>query len=157
MMTSLWLATTTPSEKTTEKKKKKRIVLAWVWIAAGVHFQRLYFLLGFTILFTTQLKTQKYKYQYIFRSYGTIYTFKNYFATVFSTINFQFSTNKQYPNTPLIPYKILQFLLQLFYMSNCNDLSIIFTYTYYFFSIIYILSYQCNTNCNILHNLRIFY
>ena len=33
-------------------------------------------------------------------SYGTIYTFKNYFATVISAINFQFQQNKFYPNRP---------------------------------------------------------
>ena len=33
-------------------------------------------------------------------SYGTIYTFKNYFATVFSVFSFQFQQNKFYPNTP---------------------------------------------------------
>ena len=31
-------------------------------------------------------------------SHGTIYTFKNYFATVISAINFQFQQNKFYPN-----------------------------------------------------------
>ena len=36
-------------------------------------------------------------------SHGTIYTFKNYFATVISAINFQFQQNKSYPNRPLIP------------------------------------------------------
>ena len=30
----------------------------------------------------------------------TIHTFKNYFAIVFSAINFQFSTNKRYSKTP---------------------------------------------------------
>ena len=33
-------------------------------------------------------------------SYGTIYTFKNYFATVISAIRFQFQQNKSYPNRP---------------------------------------------------------
>ena len=31
-------------------------------------------------------------------SHGTIYTFKNYFATVILAINFQFQQNKSYPN-----------------------------------------------------------
>ena len=35
-------------------------------------------------------------------SHSTIHTFKNYFVTVFSVINFQFSKNKQYPNTPYV-------------------------------------------------------
>ena len=34
----------------------------------------------------------------IFGSNSTIHTFKNYFAIVFSVINFQFSANKRYPN-----------------------------------------------------------
>ena len=35
-------------------------------------------------------------------SHSTIYTFKNYFATVFSVSVFSFSKNKLNPNTPLI-------------------------------------------------------
>ena len=35
-------------------------------------------------------------------SHGTIYTFKNYFATVFSVFNFQFQQNKFYPNRPIM-------------------------------------------------------
>ena len=35
-------------------------------------------------------------------SHGTIYTFKNYFATVFSIFSFQFQQNKFYPNRPLV-------------------------------------------------------
>ena len=34
-------------------------------------------------------------------SHGTIYTFKNYFATMFSVFSFQFQQNKFYPNRPL--------------------------------------------------------
>ena len=34
-------------------------------------------------------------------SHGTIHTFKNYFATVFSVFNF--SKNKLYPNGPFVP------------------------------------------------------
>ena len=34
-------------------------------------------------------------------SHGTIYTFKNYFATVFSVFNFQFQQNKFYSNRPV--------------------------------------------------------
>ena len=41
-------------------------------------------------------------YLYIFGSHDTIHTFKNYFTTVFLTINFQFSANKRYPNTPQV-------------------------------------------------------
>ena len=35
-------------------------------------------------------------------SHGTIYTFKNYFATVISAISFQFQQNKFYPNRLII-------------------------------------------------------
>ena len=35
-------------------------------------------------------------------SYSTIYTFKNYFATVISIISFQFQQNKSYPNRPKV-------------------------------------------------------
>ena len=34
-------------------------------------------------------------------SHGTIYTFKNYFATVFSVFSFQFQQNKFYSNRPI--------------------------------------------------------
>ena len=34
-------------------------------------------------------------------SHSTIYTFKNYFITVISTISFQFQQNKSYPNRPI--------------------------------------------------------
>ena len=34
--------------------------------------------------------------------HGTIYTFKNYFATVISAISFQFQQNKSYPNRPIM-------------------------------------------------------
>ena len=52
----------------------------------------------------TQPKTQKRACQCIFGSHDTIYTFKNYFVTVFSVINFQFSMNKQYPNRPYVAH-----------------------------------------------------
>ena len=39
-------------------------------------------------------------------SHSTIYTFKNYFATVFSVSVFSFSKNKLNPNTPYITYNI---------------------------------------------------
>ena len=50
-------------------------------------------------------------------SHGTIYTFKNYFATVISAINFQFQQNKSYPNRPyvkLYPSVINKFIAKLF-------------------------------------------
>ena len=36
------------------------------------------------------------------RSHGSIHTFKNYFATVFSVFSFQFQQNKFYPNRPYV-------------------------------------------------------
>ena len=45
-------------------------------------------------------------------SHGTIHTFKNYFVTVFSAINFQFSANKRYPNIPL--FSIFATLISFF-------------------------------------------
>ena len=44
----------------------------------------------------------KYRFLGKIGSHGTIYIFKNYFAIVFSTINFQFSANKWYPNKSII-------------------------------------------------------
>ena len=41
-------------------------------------------------------------------SHGIIYTFKNYFATVISAINFQFQQNKSYPNRPQDDIKALK-------------------------------------------------
>ena len=35
-------------------------------------------------------------------SHSTIYTFKNYFVTVFSVFSFQFQQNKLYPNKSLL-------------------------------------------------------
>ena len=40
-------------------------------------------------------------------SHSTIYTFKNYFATVFSVSVFSFSKNKLNPNTPFICFQFL--------------------------------------------------
>ena len=48
-------------------------------------------------------------------SHGTIYTFKNYFAIVFSVSIFNFSKNKLNLNRPLISFKYL--LLVLFFYS----------------------------------------
>ena len=46
-------------------------------------------------------------------SYGTIYTFKNYFATVISAINFQFQQNKSYTNSPLALISTFSLFLKL--------------------------------------------
>ena len=43
-------------------------------------------------------KVSKHSSLSLFGSYSTIYTFKNYFVTVFSVTNFQFSANMRYPN-----------------------------------------------------------
>ena len=40
-------------------------------------------------------------------SHSTIYTFKNYFATVISAISLQFQQNKSYPNRPLIKRTVI--------------------------------------------------
>ena len=70
-------------------------------LALRLHFC---FWLGPMALFTAQPKTQKRAYPYIFGSHDTIHTFKIYFVTMFLTIKFQFSANKQYPNRPLKSY-----------------------------------------------------
>ena len=70
-------------------------------------------------------------------SHDTIYTFKNYFATVISAISFQFQQNKSYPNRPLIafsiyltqfdtPYMWPHFIIQIFSLSYFGILWIIF-------------------------------
>ena len=50
--------------------------------------------------------------------HGTIYTFKNYFATVISAISFQFQQNKSYPNRPLIK-EILFINICYFQLGSC--------------------------------------
>ena len=50
-------------------------------------------------------------------SHGTIYTFKNYFATVISAINFQFQQNKSYPNRPFKFIQLRFFSSSLFLLS----------------------------------------
>ena len=53
---------------------------------------------GLPALFIGPPNSAKRAYRCIFGFHSTIYIFKNYFATVFSVINFQFSTNKRYLN-----------------------------------------------------------
>ena len=48
------------------------------------------------------LNSAKHKFLGKFESHSTIHTFKNYFATSFSTISFQFLANKQYSNAFLM-------------------------------------------------------
>ena len=55
-------------------------------------------------------------------SHGTIYTFKNYFATVFSVFSFQFQQNKFYPNRPLHLQKVSQLLIPIFFISQSDYL-----------------------------------
>ena len=45
-------------------------------------------------------------------SHGTIHTFKNYFTTIFSGINFQFSANKRYSIIPI--FSIFATLISFF-------------------------------------------
>ena len=62
------------------------------------------FLVGFMETVHAPPNSAKYKFLGKFRSHNTIYSFKNYFAIVFSVINFQFSANKWYSNTPYVKF-----------------------------------------------------
>ena len=64
------------------------------------------FFWGLIALFMGPLNSVKYAFPCIFGSHSIIYTFKNYFVTVFSIISFQFSANKRYLNRPLIQYNL---------------------------------------------------
>ena len=69
-------------------------------------------------------------------SHDTIYTFKNYFATVISAISFQFQQNKSYPNRPLeikvirlyycwkfsIGFGLVLFVYVLFFFPICGTI-----------------------------------
>ena len=93
-----------------------------VWIARFQRaIQHLHFWLGSTALFRTQPKMQKRVYQCIFRSYGIIHTFKNYFATMFSAISFQFLVNKQYSNTPKICVREREMYFMLSKIKKCKE------------------------------------
>jgi len=72
-----------------------------------VHFAEKWWI-SWHCLWTTKLS----KTQFLdkIRSHSTIYTFKSYFAIVFSVISFQFLTNKQYLNRHLDAIYILIFL-----------------------------------------------
>ena len=59
-------------------------------------------------------------------SYGTIYTFKNYFATVISAISFQFQQNKSYPNRPLLLFEWKNLMFQSFQVPTIPNLPPIF-------------------------------
>ena len=58
------------------------------------------FLVGFRALFTGPASMEFNKYKFKTESHDTIYIFKNYFAAMFSAINFSIFSNKRYPNTP---------------------------------------------------------
>ena len=62
------------------------------------------FLVGSCVLFTRYANMEKHKSNFKTAFHNTIYTFKNYFATMFSV----FSNNKFNPNKPL-PGKKLTF------------------------------------------------
>ena len=85
---------------TYEKKscKAKSIMLSVCLDSAEKHFSfqlRLTFSSGSRALFTGPTNIFFSKNNFKTRSHSTIYTFKNYFATVFSVFN-----NKRYPNIP---------------------------------------------------------
>ena len=71
--------------------------LVWVWIACFARYPcGCVFLCGSRALFTGPASTDFSKFFFKTGSHGTIHTFKNYFAIVFSVFN-----NKCYPNRPL--------------------------------------------------------
>ena len=67
-------------------------------------------------------------------SYNTIYTFKNYFATVFSVSVFSFCKNKLNPNTPtaftLSYLKIIYFFILINFLKT-------FTFDYLLYTLFY--------------------
>ena len=88
------------------KQRRKRIMifdhLVWVWIVLNARYSAFGFFWVPMTLFIRLLNSAKCVYPCIFWSQSTIHTFKNYFATVFSIISFQFLTNKRYLNRPLV-------------------------------------------------------
>ena len=72
----------------------------------------LHFLYGFRVLFTRPASIFFRKNNFKTGSYGTIYTFKNYFVTVFLVFS-----NKQYLNRPLINRMSL-FLFPIVYLDS---------------------------------------
>ena len=95
------------------KQRRKRIMifdhLVWVWIVLNARYSALGFFWGSHGTIHKTTNSAKCVYPCIFGSQSTIHTFKNYFATGFSiisfqflTISFQFLTNKRYLNRPLV-------------------------------------------------------
>ena len=70
-------------------------------------------------------------------SYGTIYTFKNYFTTVISAISFQFQQNKSYPNRPFIRwFSLVPRLFEIkcqFGLGSISRLHFVLRLFFYFF------------------------
>ena len=100
--------------KWTKQSRTREIVTVWIRpLASTFSFQRvsaLFFFLGsrtcwlfvheqcIRALFT-DLQISLFNHIFIKNgSHDTIYTFKNYFTTVFSVFSFQFQQNKFYPN-----------------------------------------------------------
>ena len=77
------------------------------------------FLVGFMGTVHVPPNSTKHRFLSKFGSHGTIHNFKNYFATVFSAISFQFSANKRYPNSLEIAYllKTENLLLKTLYQN----------------------------------------
>ena len=63
-------------------------------------------------------------------SHCTIYTFKNYFATIFSVFSFQ--QNKRYPNTPWVSPRLYYQLRHLLVLSDTLSFYYYYYYYYYF-------------------------
>jgi len=77
------------------------------------------FMCGFCTLFTRLVNMDFSKFFFKIKFYGTIHTFKNYFATVFSIFN-----NKRYSNRPdyLQSFRYELSMLELFQSQGNNDL-----------------------------------
>ena len=66
------------------------LILVWVWIALRIQFSVAFGVsCGSHALFMGPTSTDFNKISFKIGSHGTIYTFKNYFATVFLIFNFQ--------------------------------------------------------------------
>ena len=85
------------------KNKPKGVV--WIGLKLRLHFQRvclffffLFHAVNVDFLFTNPQISFFSNFFIKNGSYGTIYIFKNYFATMFSVFSFQFKQNKFYPN-----------------------------------------------------------
>ena len=119
----------------------------YVWIALKTEFPLcLAFFYGSRALFTGPTSTKFSNNNFKIGSYGTIHTFKNYFAIVFSVFS-----NKRYPNRPAVYYinfkklfnkKIIFFCMTfwtyaiIFYRQNLVTKLVVvlyYSFTQYFF------------------------